>query len=110
MLVKVIAAELADPRCHVQGRQVAREAEPLEQTSIIYIYIYIHTYIYTHYNTCVYMYVCIYIYIYIYTYIHTTSEPDKSSPPPTSGFPRVEDNSEQHMITKNSLAAYVRGM
>ena len=35
--------------------------------------------------------------------------PQKLSPPPTSGFPQVEESLEKHGKTKNSLATGIRG-
>ena len=100
----------------------------------IYIYIYIHTYIHTYIHICIY----IYIYIYIYTYLvagragvpairHQVGrrraalqgrepdgawEPNKLSPPPTSGnelsppltsgFPQVKENIEKPRMTRNA--------
>ena len=72
------------------------------------------------------MHTHIYIYIYIYVYTHTClsylqnyysyhqwcklyQEPQKLSPPPTSGFPQVEENIGTHRKTENSLAAGIRG-
>ena len=39
-----------------------------------------------------------------------SQEPQKLSPPPTSGFPRVRESTEQHGKTKNSLAAGIGGV
>ena len=39
----------------------------------------------------------------------TCTEPQQLSPPPTSGFPQVEENIGTHRKTENSLAAGIRG-
>ena len=36
-------------------------------------------------------------------------EPKNLFPPPTSGLPQVEENTEKYRITKNSLVAEIRG-
>ena len=41
--------------------------------------------------------------------VKPTWEPQKSSPPPTSGCPQAEENKDKRRITKNSLAVGIGG-